>query len=61
MDGSVKELIAIALELTGTFIMSCIATLAFSAQFGFEWSWLLSTCVWLAIGAVRYTFGGRTG
>lgn len=44
-----------------TFGLSCLAVLLFSLQFGFEWSFLLSACVWSAVMGIRFMFGGNNG
>lgn len=38
------------------FGLVCLGVWAFSAQFAFDWSFLLCICVWMALNAARWVF-----
>lgn len=51
----------IALYIAGaliTFGLVCLAVLFFAIQFGFDWSFLLCVCVWMALIAARWVMQG---
>lgn len=41
-----------------TFGLVCLAVLFFAIQFGFDWSFLLCVCVWMALIAARWVMQG---
>ena len=54
----IKGIAAIVSLLAITFGLVCIAVLLFSICFGFEWSFLLCVCVWMALIAARWVMQG---
>lgn len=47
-EGIVQQLLKLGLV--------CLGVWAFSAQFAFDWSFLLCLCVWMALNAARWVF-----
>lgn len=56
MKDDLVILIAAAIELVLAFGLVCIGVLCFAVQFGFEWSFLLCVCVYLALIAAKWVF-----
>lgn len=60
MDKAVDVIIWV-LGVAVTFGLVCLSVLLFSIQFGFDWSFLLCVCVWVAIAWARWIVGGGNG
>lgn len=43
-----------------TYLVVCAGVFLFALQFGFEWSFLLSACAWIALIAAKYVFGNSS-
>lgn len=57
----IVKILAYLLLVAASFGLVCIGVLLFSLQFGFEWSFLLCVCVWIALAVARFIFGGANG
>lgn len=55
----VASILTVIFTVIITFGVVCLGVLMFAVQFGFEWSFLLCACVWIAIAALRYVFKGE--
>ena len=51
-----KNVVLMLIENALALGLTCLAVLAFSAAFGFEWSFTLSLASWMALCAAKWVF-----
>lgn len=56
-----EKMLEALIVIASTFAVVCGAVWLFSVQFGFDWSFVLCLCVWFALAALKYVFGGKNG
>ena len=58
MNEIIKTIVMYFVSALITFGLVCLGVLFFAMQFGFEWSFLLCVCVWMALIAARWVMQG---
>ena len=58
MNEIVKSAVMYIASALISFGLVCLAVLFFAIQFGFDWSFLLCVCVWMALFAARWIMQG---
>ena len=56
MGDIVKQAVSMITTALITFGYVCLGVLLFAIQFGFDWSFLLCVCVWMALYGVKWLF-----
>ena len=58
MKDAIKAIAAMVALALIVFGLVCLGVLFFAMYFGFEWSFLLCVCVWMALIAARWVMQG---
>lgn len=54
----IESIAAVLIAALMTFGLVCLAVLFFAIQFGFDWSFPLCVCIWMALIAARWVMQG---
>lgn len=54
------RIFALVISLIVSLGLVCLGVLFFALQFGFDWSFLLCVCVWMAINAAKWIMSGAS-